>query len=197
MGIDEPTAPACDAPAVATGAEAALPSEAELATVGVAAGLEAAAATGAPVASSGGTFSTAPSFKRLSLSFVKAAGLASKMAFDARLNTARSCDCVMAIAISLSDCPGLTVTVVAADPACMPETAAPAEAVDGAAVCTPPGCAAIAAGDTPAPASAAEARASATARLCARTVQSTTRSAKAWNVELEVMKLSCAPKTRP
>jgi hypothetical protein len=48
---------------------------------------------------------------------MKADGFASKIAFDARDNTARSCDCVTAIATSLSDCPGLTVNWVAADAA--------------------------------------------------------------------------------
>jgi hypothetical protein len=48
---------------------------------------------------------------------MKADGLASKIAFAARVITAWSCDWVRAVAISVSDCPGLTVICVAADPA--------------------------------------------------------------------------------
>ncbi|KAA0087670.1 hypothetical protein C0Z19_25885 [Trinickia soli] len=48
--------------------------------------------TTAPVASSGGTFSTAPSFNRLGSLRINADGFASKMAFAARLITALSCD---------------------------------------------------------------------------------------------------------
>jgi hypothetical protein len=70
-------------------------------------------ATTAPVESNGGIVSTAPSFMRLGSPRMKEAGFASKIAFEARDNTARSCDCVTAMATSFSDCPGFTVNRVA------------------------------------------------------------------------------------
>lgn len=63
-------------------------------------------ATAAPVASSDGIVSTAPSRNRLGSCAINAFGFASKRAFEARTSVARSCDCVAAIATSLSDCPG-------------------------------------------------------------------------------------------
>ncbi|GLU32276.1 hypothetical protein Busp01_21180 [Trinickia caryophylli] len=78
------------------------------------AGTEAGACATLPVASSGGTFSTAPTFMRLGSPRMKADGLASKIALAARASTAFSCDCVMAIATSFRDCPGFTVYCVAA-----------------------------------------------------------------------------------
>jgi hypothetical protein len=67
------------------------------------------APTAAPVASSAGTVSTAPSRKRLGSCDINAFGFASNNAFAARASVPRSCDCVAAIARSLSDCPGRTV----------------------------------------------------------------------------------------
>lgn len=89
--------------AVAAGAEAAL---------GALPGAGAWART-APVESSGGIVRIAPSFMRLGSPRMNEEGFASKIAFDARDNTARSCDCVTAMATSFSDCPGFTVTWVA------------------------------------------------------------------------------------
>ena len=89
--------------AVAAGAEAAL---------GALPGAGAWATT-APVESSGGIVRIAPSFMRLGSPRMNEEGFASKIAFDARDNTARSCDCVTAMATSFSDCPGFTVTWVA------------------------------------------------------------------------------------
>lgn len=66
-------------------------------------------AAGAPVASSAGTLSTAPSFSRFESWPMNAPGFASNRARVARASVARSCDCVTSIATSLSDCPGRTV----------------------------------------------------------------------------------------
>lgn len=93
-------AAACDA---ATPAGAAFDALADDAT-----GAACALAT-APVASSAGTLSTAPSFKRLGLPRMNADGFASKIDRAAWPSTALSCDPVAAAAISASDCPGLTV----------------------------------------------------------------------------------------
>jgi hypothetical protein len=67
------------------------------------------APTAAPVASSAGIVNTAPSRKRLGSCDINAFGFASNKAFEARASVARSCDCVAAIATSLSDCPGRIV----------------------------------------------------------------------------------------
>jgi hypothetical protein len=64
------------------------------------------APTVAPVASSAGIVNTAPTRKRLGSCDINAFGFASNRAFEARASVARSCDCVAAIATSLSDCPG-------------------------------------------------------------------------------------------
>ncbi|HEV3105988.1 MAG TPA: hypothetical protein VGZ01_09885 [Trinickia sp.] len=175
----EPALPVVAAPALPAGVEAALPVAAEPPTAAVAAAAGPDEVAGAPDASSAGTFSTAPSFKRLASPRANADGLASKMAFDARLSTARSCDCVTAIATSLSDCPGLTLTVVPAVTACAPDAnagpvgATAAEAANGAEAveAAPPGAAArAAAGDALTPPIAAAAMASAIERLRVLTV---------------------------
>src|ERR1700684_1449493 len=67
------------------------------------------APTVAPVASSAGIVNTAPTRKRLGSCDINAFGFASNRAFEARASVARSCDCVEAIATSLSDCPGRIV----------------------------------------------------------------------------------------
>jgi hypothetical protein len=121
----------------------------------------------APVASSGGTFSTAPSFNKLGSPRMNAEGFASKIARAARPSTVLSCEPVAAAAISASDCPGLTATWVAAEAG----TALCATGADAgvAAVAAP-------AGDTQA--RQAQAIASKTARRVERIVMEVSRARK-------------------
>jgi hypothetical protein len=101
----------CEAPAAAAGKAGtvgALAETPEAATAPEDAEAPAAldAPTAAPVASSAGTVNTAPTRKRLGSCDINALGFASNNAFEARASVPRSCDCVAAIAASLSDCPG-------------------------------------------------------------------------------------------
>lgn len=159
-------AAACDAAAL--GDAAGVPLDAPAAAE--AAGAAGSAFATAPVASRGGTFNVAPSFNRLGSPRMNADGFASKIALAARPSTVLSCDCVTKAAISASDCPGLTVYTVAAEPAGAPGTAgAEAGAAAGAAQ----------AGDAsvkPARASQAQAIASGTARRVERFVMEVSRA---------------------
>jgi hypothetical protein len=102
-------APLTTVVAAAATAGALAPLPATVAALAAPTGADAAAAdeafTAAPDASSGGTCNTAPILSRLGSFFMNALGFASNSARDARTSTAGSCDCVAAMARSLSDCP--------------------------------------------------------------------------------------------
>ena len=68
---------------------------------------------------------------------MNALGFASNKALEARANVARSCDCVAAIATSLSDCPGRIVYWLPASSGAEAATAAAALAASAVAACAP------------------------------------------------------------
>lgn len=104
-------------PAAAAACDAGAADTAEAVALAEAAAGAGSALAIAPVASSAGTFNTAPSFKRLGSLRMNAEGLASKIDLAARPSTALSCEPVTVAAISASDCPGLTVYCIAAEAA--------------------------------------------------------------------------------
>ena len=161
-----PAAAACDAAAAAGAGLDALADAADAAC----------SLATAPVASSAGTLSTAPSFNRLGLPRMNADGFASKIDRAAWASTALSCEPVAAAAISASDCPGLTVICVEVEAT----GAAAAEAEAPAALC-PAGAAAGVAGAAHAgdvQTSQAQAIASGTARRVERVVMKVSRACK-------------------